>query len=113
MNDDRNAPADICGAVVVDVHIEGIPVRACTRMAVIDDTYQGALGTGMVKLETLLRINGQLRADTRYPPVTPADAAAFCSFDGRLSGGQETRFWVSFILDPPTPESALAYSCGP
>jgi hypothetical protein len=110
---DTSAPSGICSAVVVNAQIAYIPVAACTRLVVIDDQYQGALGTGMVEIYTHQRIGGVLTTSTLHPPVTPADAGQFCSYDGRLSAGQNVMVVVSFILEPPTPESELAIGCGP
>jgi hypothetical protein len=97
-------PVDICGATVVEVRIKDVPVRACTRMAVANDSYQGFLSTGMLGVGTGMMafppvfdpvIFGQVA------PITPQDAAEVCSYDGRLSLSDNTDFRAYFMILPP------------
>ena len=72
-----------CGATVLSVMFDGIPVKMCTRIAVTDEHFNGVLGGDLVGVH----IRGFLNLPPSYPleyrdlhaPITPAEAAEFCS----------------------------------
>jgi hypothetical protein len=98
-------PADICGATAVEVLIKDIPVRACTRMVVTDETFRGFLSTGQIAVQTGYIYPEPDFAPTRtgaVAPITPQDAADLCTYGGIAPSSGTIDFSAYFMILPPS-----------
>jgi hypothetical protein len=97
--------ADICGATAVEVRFTDIPVRACTRMVVTDETFRGFLSAGQIASATeTIRLPPNLQPIEFYgiAPITPQDAGSFCSYGGAVPASRTIDFRVYFMILPPS-----------